>query len=286
MVREVTNSAWTQTFGVGGYTVAATSGNTGGGDFGNFQNVTLSGKKWEDHNGNGIRDAGDQGLAGWTINVGNQTATTDVNGNWSITVGPGTFAIQEAATGQPWSSFTQTSGNGGYSVTTASGVNAGGNDFGNFQNVTLSGKKFTDHLGNDTGSGTDTSSDDTALAGWPVQLYTTSDGGVTLVPVGSPQNTGLNGSYQFGNLGPLPTGTSYVVREVTNSAGPRRSVLVATPSRRRVATQVVATSATSRTSPSAARSGKTITATVFAMRAIRAWQAGPSTSATRLPPPT
>jgi len=63
--------------GNGGYSVSTASGvNAGGNDFGNFKNVALSGTKWEDHNGNGIRDAGDQGLAGWTINVGNQTATT------------------------------------------------------------------------------------------------------------------------------------------------------------------------------------------------------------------
>jgi len=95
-------SSFTQTSGNGGYSVSTASGvNAGGNDFGNFKNVALSGTKWEDHNGNGIRDAGDQGLAGWTINVVNQTATTDVNGNWSLTVGPGTFAIKRQRRDSP-----------------------------------------------------------------------------------------------------------------------------------------------------------------------------------------
>src|SRR5207302_8005255 len=38
-------------------------------DFLNFKLGTVAGTKFEDHNGDGIRDAIDQGLAGWTIQL-------------------------------------------------------------------------------------------------------------------------------------------------------------------------------------------------------------------------
>jgi SdrD B-like domain len=61
--------------------------------------ATLSGTKWEDYNGNSVRDAGDQGLAGWHILInGVDRATTDVNGNWTVSnLTPGTYSVQEVA---------------------------------------------------------------------------------------------------------------------------------------------------------------------------------------------
>ncbi len=58
--------------------------------------VSLSGTVWEDHNGNGVRDTGDQGLAGWHILVnGVDRATTDANGNWSVAnLAAGTYTVQ------------------------------------------------------------------------------------------------------------------------------------------------------------------------------------------------
>src|SRR5262252_2127510 len=46
---------------------------------------TLSGVKYEDHNGDAVQEAQDQGLAGWHILVnGVDMAVTDANGNWSV----------------------------------------------------------------------------------------------------------------------------------------------------------------------------------------------------------
>jgi uncharacterized repeat protein (TIGR01451 family) len=63
--------------------------------------ATISGMKFNDLNGNGIRDSGEPGLPNWTIKVtdssGNtQTVTTDSLGNYSFTVpAPGTYTVAE-----------------------------------------------------------------------------------------------------------------------------------------------------------------------------------------------
>src|SRR5262249_31693670 len=52
-------------------------------DGGGGPTFVISGTKFEDHNGDGVRDAGDQGLAGWTIQLfdANGNAVLDENGN-------------------------------------------------------------------------------------------------------------------------------------------------------------------------------------------------------------
>ena len=64
-------------------------------DFGNFApHGEIHGVKWEDVNGNGVQDGGEQGLAGWTIFLdqntngqldnGELSVVTNVNGNYSF----------------------------------------------------------------------------------------------------------------------------------------------------------------------------------------------------------
>ncbi len=201
-VAEGNKSGWTQTFpgSPNDYTGSLTFGSPSVEhlDFGNFHNVALSGIKFEDVNGNGVRDTGDKGLAGWAINVGNQTATTAADGTWSVTVGPGKYAIQEAATGQPWTSFTQTYGTAGYSVIAVSGVDVGGNDFGNFHNVALSGIKFEDVNGN----GVKDPGDTTGLVGWHI-----------LVDGVDKATTAADGTWSVTDVGPGP----HTVLEVNQS---------------------------------------------------------------------
>src|SRR5207244_3303205 len=118
----------------------------------NFQNVSISGAKFNDLNGNGVRDAGEPGLAGFHILLnGVDSATTDTNGNFTIpNVGPRTFTIQQVQQ----AGFTQTAGNGGVTVATSSVSTYTTLFRSNFQNVSISGAKFNDQNGNgvrDTG---------------------------------------------------------------------------------------------------------------------------------------
>ncbi|MFM9926103.1 SdrD B-like domain-containing protein [Variovorax sp. H27-G14] len=103
---EITNRAHIVTTG---------SGDTNGGadpDAGNnfnegkvvVQNSALSGRVYEDNNGNGLIDGGEPGIAGVTLrlsgtdSIGNpvtQTTTTDANGNWGFTVPAGSYSVVE-----------------------------------------------------------------------------------------------------------------------------------------------------------------------------------------------
>jgi len=203
---ELNQSGWTQTFGNDGYT-ATVGQDQSGLDFANFHDVTISGTKWEDHNGNGVRDTGDQGLSGWHILMNGQDTglVTDTNGDYSFSAGPGSFTLQEQL--QP--GWTQTYGNAGYNITTSSGIDVGGNDFGNFHNFAISGMKFFDSDTNGMKS-----TNEPAISAWPINLLADAnangvqDGSETVVTV----NTDSTGTYTFSNLGPLPGG-QYVVTE-------------------------------------------------------------------------
>jgi uncharacterized repeat protein (TIGR01451 family) len=98
--------------------------------------ATVSGAKFNDLNGNGIRNTGEPGLANWTIKItdssGNtQTTTTDSAGNYTFTVpAPGTYTISEV----PQSGWTQTAPSGGtYTLTVSAGQTVSNRDFGNWK---------------------------------------------------------------------------------------------------------------------------------------------------------
>jgi protocatechuate 3,4-dioxygenase beta subunit len=208
-VEEVLKSGWTQTSPLPNFTWTVTviaGGTATGNDFGNFQNVTISGEKFNDLTGAGFFVAGDPGLPGWTIDLLNPagaivaTTTTDANGNYSFTnVGPGTYTVQEEL--KPGWIQTYPAPPGTYTVTTSSGQNVGGEDFGNFQLVTVTGTVYNDSNGNGADDG------ETGLQGWTVNLL---DSKGNLVAT---TTSDVNGNYQFANLGP---GT-YEVQEVNQS---------------------------------------------------------------------
>ena len=211
-VGEMPQSGWTQSYPASGsYSVTLVSGQADeDNDFGNFRQATKSGVKFEDLNGNGLRDAGEPGLSGWTINLvgtdgmGNAVSlntTTGVNGAYSFIVPPGTYTVSEGPQGGWTQSYPATPGT--YTVTLASGEQDSGNDFGNFQNATESGMKFHDLNGNGVNDG------EPGLPGWTITLSGT-DGlgnGVSLSTT-----TDSNGAYAFS----VPPGT-YTVSEVLQS---------------------------------------------------------------------
>ena len=180
---------------MGGYTISVTSGtNSSGNNFDNFTNINISGYKYTDITGNGVT-GDDTGLGGVTINLYKNGGSTPVastvtaaNGSYSFTnLGPGTYSVQEVVP----SGWTQTAGNSGYSIGATSGSNSSGNNFANFQNISISGTKYNDITGNSF------SADDTPLGGVTINLY--KNGGST--PVATTV-TAANGTYSFTNLGP------------------------------------------------------------------------------------
>jgi hypothetical protein len=98
-------------------------------------------------NGNGVRDAGDDFLSGWTIQLVNSYGTviatdvTDANGAYSFTVDKsGTYKVREVTQ----CGWTQTLGIGGYSISVSLGNSYSGYNFGNFDNISICGHKFYD----------------------------------------------------------------------------------------------------------------------------------------------
>jgi hypothetical protein len=99
---------------------------------------SIQGSKWNDVNGNGIWETGEQALAGWTIYIDSVTngqldtwelsTVTDANGKYSFTnLGPGNYPIREVnQTG-----WVQTSPTTPYAVNLAAGQNLTDINFGN-----------------------------------------------------------------------------------------------------------------------------------------------------------
>lgn len=210
-VTEVQQSGWTQTFGPAVYSIDVVSGqHDTGNDFGNFRNIAICGEKFEDHNGNGCKDPGDQGLSGWTVTLTrvynnsttSSTTTTDSNGKYQFTnLGPGAYTVTEVQ--QP--GWTQTFGPASYAITASSGQNVSNKDFGNFELGVICGTKFEDETGNGY------SPDDTPLAGTKIYLDANNNG---VLNSGEQYTyTAADGSYHFSGL---PKGT-YHVREVVPS---------------------------------------------------------------------
>ncbi len=127
---EVAQAGWVATVPAGGTTnFTNNSGVDKTQDFGNFDSVCISGTKYRDRNNNGTMDAGEEGLAGWKINYGANSATTDANGNYSFCLGVGTDTLSEV--GQ--AGYTQTEpALGYYVVARSSGTDVTGLNFGNF----------------------------------------------------------------------------------------------------------------------------------------------------------
>lgn len=105
-------------------------------DFTNFKYGSISGQKFNDLNGNGVKDANEPGLSGWTIELDkdadgsvDSTTVTDVSGNYTFTgLTYGTYRIRE----QGQAGWIQTTANPADKLI-QSGTNVTGVDFGNRQ---------------------------------------------------------------------------------------------------------------------------------------------------------
>jgi hypothetical protein len=195
-----------------------------------------SGTKFHDRNANGVRDAGEPGLAGWKIKLykdadgdnvledsddgttGNgavpfrPAATTGANGSYSFANLPNgdyivcevqqagwTQSLPNAGTADKANcSIDPTLGATGRGFT-MTGVDHTGNDFGNFRNGTKSGTKFNDLNGDG-----DRDSGEPGLAGVQIHLFGTDGRGTaidrhTTTAVDNPATTTVDetGRYSF-----------------------------------------------------------------------------------------
>ena len=191
--------------------IAARSGtNVAGVLIGNFRLASISGTKYDDANGNGVRDAGDRGVAGVTVfldanrngvlDAGERSAVTDASGNYRFAnLGPGTYSVREV---RPAGTI-QTTANPA-AIAARSGTNVAGVLIGNFRLGTITGLAFDDLNGNgvrDAG--------EQGLPGVTVFLDANRNG---VLDAGERSAvTDASGNYRFANLGP---GT-YRVRSVS-----------------------------------------------------------------------
>ncbi|MFL5328347.1 MAG: SdrD B-like domain-containing protein [Gemmataceae bacterium] len=170
------------------------------GEFGDFKLFTVSGIKFEDLNGDGVRGPGENGLGGFVITVRNTatnetfTGVSDANGNYSIpNIGPGNFVVTETQK----TGWTQTSANPA-SFQGTSGTDRSFN-FGNFHLISVSGSVYNDANNNgvkDAG--------EIGLPGFIVVLDKNNDG--------SPDATAIsdaNGNYSFTGIAP----GNYAIRQ-------------------------------------------------------------------------
>ena len=184
-VREVAQAGWTcslpspcvynEVFASG----AALTGN----DFGNYTTATKSGTKFHDLDADGVWDAGEPGLAGWTIYVdydndsvldaNEPSAVTAADGTYTITgINPGTWNVREVAQAGWTCSLPSPCV---YNEVFASGAALTGNNFGNYTTASKTGFKF-----NDVDGGSDWDVGEPGLAGWTIRIYNDVDGSGTL----------------------------------------------------------------------------------------------------------
>jgi protocatechuate 3,4-dioxygenase beta subunit len=233
-VRAVLLPGWAQSAPAGppSYGVTLDAGDAATGlDFGMYAN-SVTGRVYQDSNGNGTPDPGEPGLAGWRVFVdlnnsgafdpGEPTAVSDADGSYSITgLAPGTYTVREVVQ----AGWLQTGPAGGAFTITIDSPSNQAPDFGNFRPVTVSGSVYNDvnndHVRNPGEPG---------LAGWIVYDDLNNDG---VFNPGEPYAVSdAQGGYSLANVGPgthflrefllpgwIPTAPTDFVHTVTTSSG-------------------------------------------------------------------
>jgi hypothetical protein len=226
---DCTSESGDTTLGPNGYAFTMAGANQPGNDFGNFQNGTKSGTKFVDLDGDGAaREAGEPGLGGVEIHLvgtdglGNAVhlhTTTAADGTYSFSAPPGSYtACETVPTGYTQSYPNASTPNTtdcvaphsgrGWVVVLTSGSTDSGNDFGNFQNATVSGMKFKD--ANANGLKED---GEAGLGTWVIHLFGTDGQGNA---VHRHETTAADGTYSFTGLAP---GSYTVCEQVSGKPG-------------------------------------------------------------------
>ena len=217
-VREVVPAGWVCTFPVNcAYSVTVgPGGSITGRNFGNARVASLGGVKFEDLDGDHVRDPGEPLLSGWTFyldlnnnnafDLGEPTSVTNAGGEYLFSgLAPGTYTVRELLQGgwecsAPSAAFA----NCEYSVELWSAENdTSGQDFGNLRRASVSGVKYED-----LNADGDRDANDPGVQGFTI--YVDLDNDNQFDPGEPSTTTGANGAWTIGGL--LP-GT-YTIREV------------------------------------------------------------------------
>lgn len=181
--------------------------NVTGKNFGNYKLSSIAGIKFEDKNGNGVKDPEDIGLGGWTIYL-------DKNLNGVLDEGE---PLQETASDGSYifTGLVRGGYHGGYSIrevlkpgwmktypssvanwaVTYSGSVVNGKDFGNFKLGIIQGKKFNDlNIDGNHDNG------EPYLNNWTIRLYKKNGNNWDFIDSKLTGHTGTAGQYRFENL--------------------------------------------------------------------------------------
>ncbi len=177
---------------------------------------SIAGTKFNDLNGDGIRQAGEPGINGWTITLTNdsggvttQTTAPSPDGSYNFTnLTDGNYTVGEVLL-PGWiqtAPAVSKTGSATYKVQIQGGNNVIGEDFGNFQLGSISGTKFNDLDGNSAREPTEP-----GIAGWNITINGTDT--ITGETVLQTTTTDANGNYSFTNL----TAGTYTISEQQKS---------------------------------------------------------------------
>ncbi len=135
--------------------------------------ASISGTKFNDLNGNGIKDGSDGVMENWSIylsSAASETTFTDINGNYSFTnLQTGTYTISEEQR-SGWEQTFPVSPNT-YSVTLSAGQDTTGFDFGNVQLFTITASAGANGSISPSGTITVRNGNDTAFTITPSSNY-------------------------------------------------------------------------------------------------------------------
>jgi hypothetical protein len=193
--------------------VSLSSGTPAGGiDVGEFRLTSVSGRVFNDRNGDGLPAAGEPGLGGVTVRLRNAAtgavlaaAGTDAAGDFTFAglgpittpAGPVPYALDVAP---PAGVFQTTAPSPAVFLT--SGTPVGGVQIGAFLGVAIAGRVFDDVNGDGAAA-----PGEPGLAGQAVQAVNAATGAVVAATT-----TDAAGHYQFAGLPALPAGAPYQVR--------------------------------------------------------------------------
>ena len=161
-------------------------------NFGNAEASSISGTKWNDKNGNGVKDSTEPGIANWKFFLTNGTsdsAFTDSNGIFKFNnLVAGHYFLNEQQIHGWFKSFPSVIN---YEIELGNKTDTSGFDFGNFQLATISGRIIEDNNQN----GVLDSTEHSGIAGIKLLLSEAGTSTVTDTVVSNP-----NGFYEFVGL--------------------------------------------------------------------------------------